>query len=557
MPLDRTFRRFVRSPSARPLRGARRRRDAARRKLGAAAPRRGGHARLLAPLARVRSSATCSSTAAAHPRSSSSSTSRSRGPAGWKGSRLRALLLPALRCPWRAAVGAGRLLGGDGGPWLLPPLLAARPARGRGLATFGRMYALFLLCGARERRGSGIRAAASGSPRAWGSGGRRWRGCSSTYTRLRRSTRRSALLTGLRRAPGQPWRFSAPRAARARAHRRSGRGAAVRVRTRGARIPLPRRAGGRARLRQATAGRSVPEESLHALTPGGTAGALSARCSQSRGSSGSRGDRRPTAIALGRVARRAGRLLRASSPRRRGSSAATSFPRLPMLLLLVLTGCFPPLRPARPPPRRRWAIVLVGRPPGCRSKAEEDLSRLRRASRAAAAARAGRSRAGGTTCSSPRPGSPRADRPPELLDDYVALERPVGASRSRNCPPSTPATSAGWWAKGRAACRRLPGTAAARPRRAVWVFRGRPGAASTPRSGGSAGYDTVRASPKALVRSSRPGGSAGARPRGALAVREGLAGPRHELPADRWPPGCSSRSTGRRSLRVDLRDGSP
>ncbi len=126
-------------------------------------------------------------------------------------------------------------------------------------------------------------------------------------------------------------------------------------------------------------------------------------------------------------------------------------------------------------------------------------------------------------------GSPRADRPPELLDDYVALERPVGV-QVEELPAIDPRYERGLVAKGR---RRvvafLDGGGA--PRRAVWVFRGRPRRvdAALRRLGG---YDTVRASPElALVRSSRP-----AEPRElvreALAVRKawGLT-----TPADRWP----------------------
>ena len=437
-------------------------------------------------------------------------------PGGVEGLRLPSLFFFLLSLPVAAAVGR-RLLGETAG-LLLPPLLALAPLAVE-LATFGRMYALFLLC-VLGATWLGIRRGREREPSRLGSGGRRC-GAARLRTPDRAALRAARAPDRPRRAPAAVAR--APQLVRELRPRSSpGRSRRCRTRTRSRCSARATHVGEAARLRT-TAGRSIPEESLHALTPGGTAGALLCALLAVAGLVWLARDRRPAAIALGAwlvvpVA------FFALVPAETRFFGRYLIPALPMLLLLVLTGCFAVVRLVRAP--RRRCDRARRRPGGARGP------RGRRAGSAPFASCGCRSwpqRCRRTTCSSPRPARRARTRPPELLDDYVALERPVGV-QVEELPAIDPRYERGLVAKGR---RRvvafLDGGGA--PRRAVWVFRGRPRRvdAALRRLGG---YDTVRASPElALVRSSRP-----AEPRElvreALAVRKasGLT-----TPADRWP----------------------
>ncbi len=240
-------------------------------------------------------------------------------PGGVEGLRLPSLFFFLLSLPVAAAVGR-RLLGETAG-LLLPPLLALAPLAVE-LATFGRMYALFLLC-VLGATWLGIRAAASGSPRAWAVAGAAAgllvyvHPIAPLYAPL-------ALLTGLAVRP-QPWR--APRQRSASCAPRSSPERSRRCRTRthsrcsdrattSARRPVS------ARRPDVPSRRRACTRSRRAEPPV----PCSARCSQSRGSSGSHGTgvRSRSRSARGSSCRSPSSR---SSPRRRGSSAATSFPR--------------------------------------------------------------------------------------------------------------------------------------------------------------------------------------------------------------------------------------
>ncbi len=437
-------------------------------------------------------------------------------PGGVEGLRLPSVLFFLLSLPVAAAV-ARRLLGETAG-LLLPLLLALAPLAVE-LATFGRMYALFLLC-VLGATWLGIRAAESGSPRDWALAGAATgllvyvHPIAPLYAPL-------ALLTGLAVRP-RPWRIALRRLDRELRPALVAGAVAVLPYVYALAVLRSRYHVGETSRLRTTAGRSIPEESLHALTPAGTVGAVLCALLALAGLVWLARDRRPVAFALA-----AWLVLPVAFftlvPAQTRFFGRYLIPALPMLLLLVLAGCFALVRLVRLPVVA--AIVLVVALAALEGR--EDVNRLRvlrelRLPQLAAAVQRDDVLFSST-------GSRRTDRPPELLDDYVALERPV-AVQVEELPAIDPRYEQGLVEKGR---RRVVAflDGGETPRRGVWILRGRPRRvdAALRRLGG---YETVRASPElALVRSRRP---AGPRElvREALAVRTawGLA-----TPADRWP----------------------
>jgi hypothetical protein len=199
-------------------------------------------------------------------------------------------------------------------------------------------------------------------------------------------------------------------------------------------------------------------------------------------------------------------------------------PALPAFLLLVLAGCFALVHLARAPIALAVGLVvaLALLEAGGDAQRLRDLHRLHLPALVAAA--------------SPEDvlfsstGSPRADRPPELLDDYVALEART-AGRVEELPAIDPRFEDGLVAKGREQVETFLRSGAA-PAQGVWIFRGRQRRVDAAERRLSAGYETVRVSVELLLVRTRAPARPGELVRRSLAVRTawGLS-----TPADRWP----------------------
>jgi hypothetical protein len=334
-------------------------------------------------------------------------------PGGLEGLRLPSLVFFLLALPGVALV--GRELVGEWEAALATALLALAPL-GVSLATFGRMYTLFL-AGVLLATWGALLAAASDRWTAWALAGAAAgllvyvHPVAPPYIAL-------VLATGvlLARAPLPDLAARAGIAA----------GAAVvaglpyylvaldRLRDRyGVHLDRPRL--------ETTAGRSVPEESIHALTPGGTAGAILIGL-----------------LALAGVAWLALRRPRAGAALGLWIAIPIAFfwlvpagdtrffdryliPALPFFLLAVATGCFLPWRlaPRAAPAAAAIALAVLG------WQAYEDVDRLRdlRALRLPALVDAVEPyEDNGVLFPSTGRGPP--GRPPTLLDTYVRLELP-------------------------------------------------------------------------------------------------------------------------------------
>lgn len=430
-------------------------------------------------------------------------------PGGVEGLRGPSLVFFLLALPVAAAV--ARALLGETAGLLLPLLLAAAPLAVE-LATFARMYALFLLA-VLCATWLGIRAARRGREADWAAAGAAAAALvyvhpvAPLYAPL-------ALLTGLA-VRRRPWRELRPALVA---------GAVVALPYAYALAVLGSRyhVGEAGRLRT-TAGRSVPEEGLHALTPGGTPGALLCGALALAGLAWLGRGRRPAAVALAAwlVVPVAFFALVPAETRFFGRYLV---PALPAFLLCVLAGCFALARAVRAPTALAVALVafLVVLETG------EDVRRLQRLQRLHLPRLA--EAVGREDVLFSSTGSPRADRPPELLDDFVALEADV-AERVEELPAIDPRFEDDLVAKGRARVEAYLGGRHGSAR-GVWIFRGRPRRVDAAERKLAGGYETLRVSSEVLlVRTRGPAAPRALVGRGA-AVRAawGLT-----TPSDRWP----------------------
>ena len=433
-------------------------------------------------------------------------------PGGLAGLRGPSLVFFLLSLPVAAAV-AGRLL--DERSALLLPLLLALSPLAVELATFARMYALFLLC-VLGATWLGLRAAERGDARAWCAAGAASgllvyvHPIAPLYAPL-------ALLTGLSARPS--WRpgFQELRPAILA----------------GALVACPyvyalavlrsRYHVGESPPLRTTAGRPVVLESLYALTPGGTAGLVLFTGLAAAGLVSIARSRPPVAVALAAWTV-VPVVFFSVVPAQTRFFGRYLLPALPEFLLLVMAGCFAVVRLAHIPlvVGVALALALVA------VEGRDDLDRLRNLHRLGLPALVAAVHPGNVLFSST--GSPRSDRPPELLDDYIAL-RTSSIIRVEELPAIDPRYENGLVAKGRkqvvAFLQADPG-----PARGAWVFRGRPRRVDAALRRLAPEFATKRISPEvALVRSRRPA-SATELVRQSLAVRIawGLA-----TPADRWP----------------------
>lgn len=241
-----------------------------------------------------------------------------------------------------------------------------------------------------------------------------------------------------------------------------------------------------------TAGRSVPEESLHALTPGGWPGVVTFSLL--------------AMVGLARIARerpRAAAVLVfwlavpvaffSVVPAETRFFGRYLLPALPAFLLLVVAGC----RALG----RRAVFVTALLAVALALEAREDVDRLRTMAKI-------------DLGSLPTPsshevifsstGSPRSDRPPELLDDLVALEA-EGARRVEELPAIDPRFAHDLVAKGVRNVRAFLELRGAEG--GLWLLRGRPHrvGGATRRLGDDADLVAVRISSELLaVRTRRP-----------------------------------------------------
>ena len=214
-----------------------------------------------------------------------------------------------------------------------------------------------------------------------------------------------------------------------------------------------------------TAGRPVVLESLHALTPGGTAGVIVFSGLAVGGFVTIARSRLPVAVALAAWVV-VPVVFFTVVPAQTRFFGRYLLPALPEFLLLVLAACFAAVRLAGAPlvlaAAVAFALVAV--------EGRDDFDRMRELHRLRLPALAAAVHHSDVLFSST--GSPRSDRPPELLDDYVAL-RTSPAFRVEELPAIDPRYESGLIAKGRrqvvAFLRADPA-----PARGVWIFRGRP-----------------------------------------------------------------------------------
>ena len=433
-------------------------------------------------------------------------------PGGIVGLRAPSLIFFILALPVAAAV-ARRLLGE--GPALVLPFMLALAPLAVGLATFARMYALFLLtvlCAT----WLGQRAAERGDPRSWGIAGAAAgllvyvHPIAPLYAPL-------ALLTGLAARPS--WRASL------RELRPALIAAAVVASPYAYAIAVLRsryRVGEAPRLRT-TAGRPVPLESLHALAPGGWIGVTLFTALALTGLVWIGRSRLPVAVALAAWVVVPIAFFTVVPAQTRFFSRYL-IPALPAFLLLVVAGCFALARVARAPVvvAAALALALVA------VEGRDDVSRLLTLHRLDLPALAAAVQPGDVLFSST--GSPRSDRPPELLDDYVAL-RSSPAIRVEELPAIDPRYENDLVQKGRARVDAFLRSDPA-PAKGLWIFRGVPRRVDAALRRLNTTFETHRISPELLIVRSRAPAPAKELVREALVVRTawGL-----KTPADRWP----------------------
>ena len=371
-------------------------------------------------------------------------------PGGLAGLRLPSFVffLLALGFSWPVAW----LLVGERAALALPLLLASAPLAVE-LATFGRMYALFLWL-VLAVAWLALRAGRSGTSRAWIAAGALAGGLVYVHP-IAPLYAPFALACGLA-ADNRPLREALARA-------RPGLVAAIVVA-----LPyvyalavLRSRLGlGEAGPLSTTAGRSVPEEALHGLTPGGSLGLAALMLFAAAG-----------AVRLVRERPRPGVLLVlwvvvpvvffTFVPAETRFFARYVLPALPAFLLLVACGCTALARGRRSVAVALVAVVLV-------AEAVEDVDRLRALYDLELRGLPGPARTEALFSST---GSPRSDRPPELLDDLVALAD--GAPlRVEELPAIDPRYEQGLVARGsRNVAAFLSGGGEAG---GLWLFRGAP-----------------------------------------------------------------------------------
>jgi len=433
-------------------------------------------------------------------------------PGGIAGLRVPSLLFFILSLPMAAAV-ARRMLD-EGAALALPFLLALAPLA-VGLATFARMYALFLLA-VLCATWLGQRAAERGDPFSWRTAGAAAgllvyvHPIAPLYAPL-------ALLTGLATRPS--WRPSlrelrpALVAAVVVASPYAYALAVLRSRYRVGEAPRVR----------TTAGRSVPLESLHSLTAGGSVGLLVFTALALTGLVWIARARLPVAVALAAwlVVPIGFFTLVPAQTRFFGRYLV---PALPPFLLLVLTGCFALARFARAPVVVAAALMLAV----VAIEGHDDVDRLRILHRLDLPELAAAAERSDVLFSST--GSPRTDRPPELLDDYVALRSPP-AIRVEELPAIDPRFESDLVQKGRARVDAFLRSSPA-PARGLWIFRGRPRRIDAALRRLAASFETRRISSELAIVRSREPASATMLVRQSLIVRTawGL-----RTPADRWP----------------------
>jgi Dolichyl-phosphate-mannose-protein mannosyltransferase len=433
-------------------------------------------------------------------------------PGGIAGLRVPSLLFFILSLPLAAAVGR-RLLGEVAG-LTLPVLLALAPLA-VGLATFARMYALFLLT-VLGVTWLGLRAAERGDSRSWGIAGAAAgllvyvHPIAPLYAPL-------ALLTGLVTRPS--WR---PSLRELRPALVAGVVVASPYAYALAVLRSRYRVGEAPRL-QTTAGRSIPEESLHGLTAGGSAGVVLFALLAFIGLAWLARTRRPVAIALA---------LWLVVPIAFFTivTAQTRFfdryliPALPAFLLLVVAGCLALGQLVRAP----VAVAVVLMLALVAIEGRDDIDQLRTLHRLDLPALVAAVQRNDVLFSST--GSPRSDRPPELLDDYVALRSPT-AIRVEELPAIDPRFESGLVQKGRAHVLTFLRSDPA-PARGLWIFRGIPRRVDAALRRLAPRFETRRISPELAIVRSREPASARTLIRQGLIVRTawGL-----QTPADRWP----------------------
>jgi hypothetical protein len=216
-------------------------------------------------------------------------------------------------------------------------------------------------------------------------------------------------------------------------------------------------------------GRLVPEEAAHALTPGAVAGAIVVTLAALAGLAVLLRTSPRTGVALS---------LWLAVPIAFFTIAASGdvrffgrhvFPVLPVFLLLAIVGC---VRAVRLVSRRTIVGVALVAPLLAWQLAEvaerlRDLRELRLRSAVAAVERVGADAAVFTAT-----GTPTASRPPELIDDYMALEVPT-VEHVDELPAIDPRYQADVEQLGRAEVARF--LTSDEPKVGVWVFAGRPG----------------------------------------------------------------------------------
>jgi len=368
-------------------------------------------------------------------------------PGGLAGLRLPSLVFFLLALAFMGPVGRG-LMGSREG-WTATLLLALAPLA-VGLATFARMYALLLWL---------VLAAAWLSLRAGRSGMRRdWCAAGALAGALVYAHPIAPLYALPAFACGIAVSELSVRAAIAHARAGVVTGVAVALPYLYALAVLRARYDvGEVQPLSTTAGRTVPEEALHALTPEGVVGLILFTALATAG-----------AVRLLRSRPRVGMLLAlwvvvpiaffTAVPADTRFFGRYVLPALPAFLLLVATGCMSVGR------RPQVAVALVALLLALEGL--EDANRLRTLSRLELTGLPSPAR-GEVLFSST--GSPRSDRPPELLDDLVALESP-GVSRVEELPAIDPRFDPDVVAKGVRSVRSfLAGGGSAM---GVWLFRG-------------------------------------------------------------------------------------
>ena len=211
-----------------------------------------------------------------------------------------------------------------------------------------------------------------------------------------------------------------------------------------------------------TAGRSVPEEALHALTPGGTAGALVllALALVGLASLGPHaGPGSAIALALWLAVPVLFFTLVPASTRFFGRYLA---PAEPAFYVLVAAGC---LDNRQAPARGRCGARSRA---SSRSPSPSASTICARSTISACVSSSAAVDSEGILFSST--GTPVSDRPPELLDDYLELEGLARPGASRSCRGSTFASSPTSSRTGRANVAAF--VAGGKGGRGLWIFRG-------------------------------------------------------------------------------------